>query len=279
MHVTDTVLKPTIARMSAAPGLFRLPMPENEPVKSYAPGTPEREELRLRLQQMQSEQIEAPMVIGGEEVRTGETFESVMPHDKDHVLATVHKGDARHVEQAIKAAGEAWEDWHRTPWEERAAVFLRAAELLAGPWRSTLNAATMLGQSKTAHQAEIDSACEVIDFWRFNVQFMTRIYEEQPVSSPGVWNRMEYRPLEGFVFAISPFNFTAIGANLSTSPALMGDTVVWKPASTAAVSAYWTMKLLEEAGLPPGVINLVFGSGAEIGDAVLDSEHLAGVHF
>src|SRR6266571_4953744 len=216
-------------RMSAAPGLFRPPLPENEPVKSYAPGTPEREELRLRLQQMQSEQIEAPMVIGGEEVRTGETFESVMPHDKDHVLATVHKGDARHVEQAIKAAGEAWEDWHRTPWEERAAVFLRAAELLAGPWRSTLNAATMLGQSKTAHQAEIDAACELTDFFRFNVEFMTRVYKEQPTSAPGTWNRLEYRPLEGFVFAVTPFNFTAIAGNLPAAPALMGNTVVWKP--------------------------------------------------
>src|SRR5512141_262301 len=238
--------------MSAAPGLFRPPSPENEPVLSYAPGSPERQELRVRLEQMKSERIDAPLVIGGEEVRPRETFDSVMPHDKSHVLARVHKGDARHVEQAIKAAAEAWEDWHRLPWEERAAVFLRAAELLAGPWRSTLVAATMLNQSKTAHQAEIDAACEVIDFWRFNVRFMLRIYEEQPVSSPGVWNRMEYRPLEGFVFAITPFNFTAIGANLSTSPALMGDVVLWKPASTAAYSAYWTMRLLEEAGVPPG---------------------------
>jgi 1-pyrroline-5-carboxylate dehydrogenase len=228
---------------------------------------------------MQSEQIEAPMVIGGEEVRTGDTFESVMPHDKDHVLATVHKGDARHVEQAIKAAAQAWEDWHRTPWEERAAVLLRAAELLAGPWRSTLNAATMLGQSKTAHQAEIDAACELTDFFRFNVQFMLRIYAEQPSSAPGTWNRMEYRPLEGFVFAVTPFNFTAIGGNLPGSAALMGNTVVWKPASTAAYSAHFLMKLFEAAGLPPGVINLIYGSGAEIGDPALASPHLAGVHF
>jgi len=265
--------------MSAAPGLFRPPPPENEPVKSYAPGSAEREELRLRLQQMQSEQIEAPLVIGGEEVRTRETFQAVMPHDKDHVLAKVHKGSARHVEQAIKAAAEAWEDWHRTPWEDRAAVFLRAAELLSGPWRSTLNAATMLGQSKTAHQAEIDAACELTDFFRFNVQFMLRIYEEQPISSPGTWNRMEYRPLEGFVFAVTPFNFTAIGGNLPGSAALMGNTVVWKPASTAAYSAHFLMKLFEEAGLPPGVINLVYGSGAEIGDPALASPDLAGVHF
>src|SRR5204862_7823390 len=178
-----------------------------------------------------------------------------------------------------EAAASAWTDWSRTPWEERAAVLLRAAELLAGPRRSTLTAATMLGQSKTAHQAEIDSACELIDFWRFNVSYMTRIYEEQPISSPGVWNRLEYRPLEGFVFAVTPFNFTAIGANLSTSPALMGNTVVWKPASTAAYSAYFLMKLYEEAGLPPGVINIVYGSGAEVGDPALASRDLAGVHF
>jgi 1-pyrroline-5-carboxylate dehydrogenase len=228
---------------------------------------------------MKAERLEIPSVIGGEDVRTGNTFEAVMPHDKDHVLADVHKGSAAEVERAVRAAGEAWEDWHRLPWEERAAVFLRAAELLAGPWRATLNSATMLGQSKTAHQAEIDAACELTDFLRFNVEFMIRIYEEQPVSSPGTWNRMEYRPLEGFVFAITPFNFTAIGGNLPTSAALMGNTVVWKPASTAAVSAYWLMRLFEEAGLPPGVINLVYGSGAEIGEAALASEHLAGVHF
>ena len=242
-------------------------MPRNEPVRDYAPGSPERAELTERLDQMKAERLEIPSVIGGEDVRTGNTFEAVMPHDKDHVLADVHKGSAADVERAVRAAGEAWEDWHRLPWEERAAVFLRAAELLAGPWRATLNAATMLGQSKTAHQAEIDAACELTDFLRFNVEFMIRIYEEQPVSSPGTWNRMEYRPLEGFVFAITPFNFTAIGGNLPTSAALMGNTVVWKPASTAAVSAYWLMRLFEEAGLPPGVINLVYGSGAEIGEA------------
>jgi 1-pyrroline-5-carboxylate dehydrogenase len=262
-----------------APGIFQPPPPRNEPVREYAPGSPERESLRIRLEQMQAERIDIPLVLGGEDVRTGETREAVMPHDKDHVLADVHQGGAAEVEQAIAAAGEAWEDWHRTPWEDRAAVFLRAAELLAGPWRDTLNAATMLGQSKTVHQAEIDAACELIDFWRFNVEFMTRIYAEQPLSGPGTWNRMEYRPLEGFVFAVSPFNFTAIGGNLAGSPALMGNTVVWKPASTATVSAYWIMRLLQEAGLPPGVINLVYGSGAEIGDAALASEHLAGVHF
>ncbi|HEX6663339.1 MAG TPA: L-glutamate gamma-semialdehyde dehydrogenase [Gaiellaceae bacterium] len=265
--------------MPAAPGLFRPPVPENEPVLSYAPGSAEREELRVRLEQMKSERVDAPLVIGGEEVRPRETFDSVMPHDKSHVLARVHKGDARHVEQAIKAAAEAWEDWHRTPWEERAAVFLRAAELLSGPWRATLNAATMLGQSKTVHQAEIDAACELTDFFRFNVQFMLRIYDEQPRSTAGTWNRMEYRPLEGFVFAVTPFNFTAIGGNLPGSAALMGNTVVWKPASTAAYSAHFLMKLYEAAGLPPGVINLVHGPGAEIGDAALASRDLAGVHF
>jgi 1-pyrroline-5-carboxylate dehydrogenase len=261
------------------PGIFRPPPPRNEPPHEYAPGTPERAELQTRLEQMKAERLEIPCVIDGEEIGTGNTFDAVMPHDKNHVLAQVHKGGAAEVERAVQAAAEAWEDWHRLPWEERAAVFLRAAELLAGPWRPTLVAATMLNQSKTAYQAEIDAACEVIDFWRFNVEFMVRIYEEQPVSSPGVWNRMEYRPLEGFVLAVTPFNFTAIGANLSSSPALMGNSVVWKPASTAAVSAYWTMRLFEEAGLPPGVINLVFGSGAEIGNAALASEHLAGVHF
>jgi len=261
------------------PGIFRPPTPRNEPVRDYAPGSPERAELTERLDEMKTERLDIPSVIGGEDVRTGKTFEAVMPHDKDHVLADVHKGGAAEVERAVGAAGEAWEDWHRLPWEERAAVFLRAAELLAEPWRPTLNAATMLGQSKTAHQAEIDAACELIDFLRFNVEFMIRIYEEQPVSSPGTWNRMEYRPLEGFVFAVTPFNFTAIAGNLPTSAALMGNTVIWKPASTATVSAYWLMRLFEEAGLPPGVINLVYGSGAEIGDAALASEHLAGVHF
>ncbi len=228
---------------------------------------------------MEAERLELPMVIGGEEVRTGNTFEAVMPHRRNHVLAEVHAGGAAEVERAIDAAAEAWKTWSRTPWEERAAVFLRAAELLAGPWRQVLNAATMLGQSKTAHQAEIDAACELTDFWRFNVEFMTRIYEEQPVSSPGIWNRMEYRPLEGFVFAVTPFNFTAIGGNLPASPALMGNTVVWKPASTAAYSAHFTMQILREAGLPDGVINLVYGAGAEIGDPALASPQLAGVHF
>ena len=263
----------------SAPGLFRPPAPANEPVLEYAPGSPERAEVKRRLDEMRGQPLEIPLVIGGQEVKTGSTFEAVEPHDKKSVLAEVHKGGPAEVERAVKAAGEAWEDWHRWPWEERAAVFLRAADLLSGPWRSTLVAATMLNQSKTAHQAEIDAAAETIDFLRFNVEFMLRIYAEQPRSSPGIWNRMEYRPLEGFVFAVTPFNFTAIGANLPSSAALIGNTVVWKPASTAAFSAHWVMKLFEEAGLPPGVINLVYGSGAEVGDAALGSEHLAGVHF
>jgi 1-pyrroline-5-carboxylate dehydrogenase len=263
----------------SAPGIFRPPPAENEPIRSYAPGSPERAELQRRLAEIAGERISIPLVIGGERVETGATFEAVMPHDRDHVLADVAKGDASHMEGAIAAAREAHHAWSSTPWHERVAVFLRAAELLAGPWRSTLNAATMLNQSKTAHQAEIDSACETIDFLRFNADYLVRIYEEQPSSSPGVWNRMEYRPLEGFVLAVSPFNFTAIGANLSTSPALMGNTVVWKPASTQALSAWYMMRLFEEAGLPPGVINLVFGPGAELGDAALHSPELAGVHF
>jgi 1-pyrroline-5-carboxylate dehydrogenase len=263
----------------SAPGILRVPPPVNEPVRDYAPGSRERASLQLRLEQMRNERLEIPLNIGGEEVRTGKLREAVMPHDKDHVLADVHQGGPKEVEEAIAASADAWEDWHRVPWEERAAVFLRAAELLAGPWRDTLNAATMLGQSKTAHQAEIDAACELIDFWRFNPAFMTRMYEEQPISGPGVWNRMEYRPLEGFVFAVSPFNFTAIGGNLTGAPALMGNTVIWKPASTAMLSAYYTMRIFQEAGLPDGVINLVYGSGRDIGDAALASPDLAGVHF
>jgi 1-pyrroline-5-carboxylate dehydrogenase len=259
--------------------IFRPPPAHNEPIHDYAPGSPERARLQLRLEQMRNERTEIPLVIGGKDIFTGKTKQAVMPHDKEHVLAEVHQGGAEHVQLAIDAAAKAWEDWSRWPWEERAAVVLRAAELLAGPWRDTLNAATMLGQSKTAHQAEIDAACESIDFLRFNVEFMYRVYSEQPVSSPGIWNRLEYRPLEGFVFAVSPFNFTAIAANLTSSPALMGNVVVWKPAGTAMLSAYYVMRLFQEAGLPDGVINLVYGSGAEIGNAALSSPDLAGIHF
>jgi 1-pyrroline-5-carboxylate dehydrogenase len=259
--------------------VFSPPPARNEPVHDFLPGSAERARLRQRLDQMRGERIEVPLVIGGRDVTTGDLKQAVMPHAREHVLADVHQGGAKHVQQAIEAAGKAWEDWSRWPWEDRAAVFLRAAELLSGPWRDTLLAATMLGQSKTAHQAEIDAAAEAIDFFRFNVEFMLRVYREQPASSQGVWNRLEYRPLEGFVFAVSPFNFTAIAANLTSSPALMGNVVVWKPAGTAMLSAYYLMRLFQEAGLPDGVINLVYGSGATIGDAALASEHLAGIHF
>jgi 1-pyrroline-5-carboxylate dehydrogenase len=260
-------------------GIFRVPEAHNEPVRGFAPGSPERASLTARLEQMSGERIEVPLVIGGKDVSTGKTRPAVMPHDREHVLADVHQGGADEIRAAIDAGARAWKDWSRWSWEERASVFLRAADLLAGPWRDTLDAATMLGQSKTAHQAEIDAACELVDFLRFNVEYMTRIYAEQPVSGPGVWNRLEYRPLEGFVFAVSPFNFTAIAGNLTSSAALMGNVVVWKPASTAMLSAHYLMKLWQAAGLPDGVINLVYGPGAEIGAAALASPELAGIHF
>ncbi|MCS7183395.1 MAG: L-glutamate gamma-semialdehyde dehydrogenase [Thermoanaerobaculum sp.] len=260
-------------------GSFRIPKPVNEPVKQYAPGSPERLSLKKKLAEMRSQEIEIPLVIGGKEVRTGKFGTCVMPHRHGHVLARYHKAGPAEVDLAIQAALEAHRSWSRMAWYDRAAIFLKAAELLAGPWRDTMNAATMLGQSKTVFQAEIDSACEIIDFWRYNPYFMQQIYDDQPYSPLGQWNRVEYRPLEGFVFAVTPFNFTSIGANLPTSPALMGNTVVWKPASTAVYSAYFTLRLLEEAGLPPGVINLVVGSGGEVGNPVLASEHLAGLHF
>ena len=263
----------------SAPGIFTPPRPVNEPIASYAPGTPERAELQARLRAMESERIRIPLVIGGKDVYTDETFESVMPHRSRHVLADVSRGGPAHVQQAIDAAKAAHAEWSRMPWHERTAVFLRASELLAGPWRSTVNAATMLNQSKTAHQAEIDAICEMVDFWRFNADFLVRVYSEQPYSPTGTWNRMEYRPLEGFVFAVSPFNFTCIGGNLSSTPALMGCTILWKPASTAALGAYYLMRILQAAGLPDGVINLVYGSGAEIGNAALASPELAGIHF
>ena len=251
----------------------------NEPVRDYAPGSPERESLQRRLAELSGERVEIPLVIGGKDVRTGATKPAVAPHDKDHVLADVHQGTSEHVTEAIDAAAAAAHDWSRLPAEDRAAVFLRAADLLAGTWRDRLLAATMLGQSKTAQQAEIDAACELIDFLRFNVEFMARIYAEQPISPPGVENRLEYRPLEGFVLAVTPFNFTAIAGNLPTSAALMGNVVLWKPASTSMLSAYYLMRLFQEAGLPDGVINLLPGSGATIGDAALASPALAGVHF
>ena len=256
-----------------------VPPPVNEPVKSYAPGSPERKELKARLKSMTDERIEIPLVIGGKEVRTGEMVQATMPHDHAHVLADWHKASKEHVTMAINDARRAQLEWANWPWEDRAAVFLRAAELLSTTWRATLNAATMLGQSKTAYQAEIDSACELIDFFRFNVAFAQDLYREQPISSQGVWNTLDYRPLEGFVYAVTPFNFTAIGGNLPTAPALMGNAVLWKPAGTAIVSAYYTLKLLEEAGLPPGVINFVPGDAAMISDVALSHRDLAGLHF
>ena len=264
---------------AAFAGVRRVPQPVNDANRSYAPGSPERAELKARLVSMAGEKIEIPLVIGGREIRTGRTEKSVMPHDHAHVLAEYHLGGPEHVQQAIAAAGAARREWAAWPWEERAAVILRAAELLATSWRPTINAATMLGQSKTAFQSEIDAASEMIDFWRFNAHFAQELYHEQPTSGPGVWNQMEYRPLEGFIYAITPFNFTAIGGNLTTAPALMGNTVVWKPASSAMLSAYYTLRVLEAAGLPPGVINLVPGDAVQITGALLDSPELAGVHF
>jgi 1-pyrroline-5-carboxylate dehydrogenase len=264
---------------TAVHGIFRPPRAANETVRSYAPGTLERESLKRRLAEMSSTRVEAASVIGGREVRTGRTLTAVMPHRREHVLAEVHLAAELDVLSAIGAAAGAWAEWSGTPWWERAAILLRAAELLSGPWRDTVNAATMLGQSKTAHQAEIDAACELADFWRFNVEYMCRIYAEQPESTRDAWNRLEYRPLEGFVFAVSPFNFTSIAGNLPTACALMGNTVVWKPASTATYSAWFLMRLLREAGMPDGVINMVYGSGATVGDVALSHPALAGIHF
>jgi 1-pyrroline-5-carboxylate dehydrogenase len=260
-------------------GVTRVPPPINEPNLAYLPGSPERAELKARLKAMAGERIDIPVVIGGREIRTGRTHQAVMPHNHQHVLADWHMADAAHVHEAIGAAKKASCEWSRWRWEDRAAVFLRAAELLTATWRQTLNAATMLGQSKTVFQAEIDSACELIDFLRFNASFAEELYAEQPISSHGVQNRVDYRPLEGFVYAVTPFNFTAIGGNLPTAPALMGNTVIWKPASSAMLSGYYILRLLERAGLPPGVINFLPGDAVEITNVLLDSPELAGIHF
>ncbi len=259
--------------------VVQIPPPVNEPNKSYAPGTPERASLKRRLDEMLKEVVDIPAIIGGREVRTGKTIRVGCPHDHRHTLAVAHQVGEAEVEQAVAAAREAWREWSEMSWEARAAVVLKAAELLAGPWRDTLNAATMLGQSKTVFQAEIDSASEIVDFYRFNAYYMRRIYEEQPLSAPGIWDYVDYRPLEGFVFAVSPFNFTSIGANLPVSPALMGNVVLWKPASTALLSNYYLMKLLQAAGLPDGVINFVPGRGASVGNPVFASAEFAGLHF
>ncbi len=260
-------------------GFFAIPLPKNEPVLSYSPGSKERSALKKALEEARSKVLDIPMYIGAEEVRSGNKKSISPPHDHKHLLGHFHLGDKSHVEQAINAAMAAKELWSTLSWEYRASIFLKAADLLAGPYRYKMNAATMLGQSKNAFQAEIDSACELIDFLRFNVHFMGEIYSDQPESSAGVWNRIEYRPLEGFVFALTPFNFTAIAGNLPTSAALMGNTVVWKPANTQIYAANVIMEILKEAGLPDGVINLVYVSGPDAGDVIFNHRDFAGIHF
>jgi 1-pyrroline-5-carboxylate dehydrogenase len=262
-----------------ANGIFNVPTPRNEPVLGYAPSSPERAALKEQLAKLAGETIEITPRIGGKRVKTGNTAKAVMPHDHGHVLAVWHKAATKEVNKAIAAALDAYAEWSRMPWHHRAAIFLKAADLLAGPYRQVMNAATMLGQSKTAHQAEIDAACELIDFWRFNAYYLQELYKTQPASSPGCWNYLEHRPLEGFVFSVTPFNFTSIAGNLPTAPAMAGNVNVWKPASSAVYSANVIMDILEEAGLPPGVINIVPGSGGEVGDPVLASPALAGIHF
>jgi len=258
---------------------FKVPQAKNEPVKSYAPGTVERRLLQEEIKRLKSMQMDIPMMIRGEEVRTGKTVTIHPPHELSHTLGVYHKGNATHIQAAIDAALAAKEQWENTPWEHRASIFLKAADLLAGPYRYKMNAATMLCQSKNPFQAEIDSACELIDFWRFNAQYMVQLYAEQPESAPGMWNRMEHRALEGFVFALTPFNFTSIGGNLPTAPAMMGNVVVWKPSNTQIYSAWVIMEILREAGLPDGVINLVYVGGAEAGEVIFNHPQFAGIHF
>ncbi|NOU60215.1 L-glutamate gamma-semialdehyde dehydrogenase [Marinifilum caeruleilacunae] len=260
-------------------GIYNVPVATNEPIYSYAPGTPERAELQATLKKMRSEVIDVPMYIGNEEVRTNNLFAMTPPHDHKHVLGHYHQGGKEHVQMAIDAALAAKPAWENLGWEHRASIFLKAAELISGPYRMKLNAATMLGQSKNAFQAEIDSACEIADFLRFNVQYMTEIYKQQPMSSKGVWNRVEQRPLEGFIFALTPFNFTAIAGNLPTAPAMMGNTVVWKPSKTAVYSAQVLMEVFKKAGVPDGVINLVYVSGPAAADVIFNSPDFAGIHF
>jgi len=260
-------------------GIIKVPTPFNEPIFSFAPGSPEKKALKKQLEKMLGEEIEIPLIIGGKEVRTGDFADCRCPHDHQHLLGRYHKAGPKELDLAVKEAKKAWKDWSEMDWVSRAAIFLRAAELLATKYRDILNASTMLGQSKTAHQAEIDSACELIDFYRFNPYYMSQIYAQQPDSSAETWNYMEYRALEGFVFAVTPFNFTSIAGNLPTSPAIMGNTVLWKPASSAVYSAYFLTQLWKEAGLPDGVINFIPGPGRHIGDPVLEKPELAGVHF
>ena len=260
-------------------GFFNVPKAVNEPVKSYAPNSPEKKAVLEAYKKMWNEKIDVPNYIGNQEIKTGNTENMSAPHDHKHIVGTYHLAEKKHVEQAITAALDAKENWANLAWEQRAAVFLKAAELVAGPYRARINAATMIGQSKTIYQAEIDASCEYIDFLRFNVEFMTQIYADQPKSDSSVWNRLEYRPLEGFVYAITPFNFTAIAGNLPASAALMGNTVVWKPAATQVFSAYILMQIFKEAGLPDGVINMVNGDAEMISDVILNNTNLAGVHF
>jgi 1-pyrroline-5-carboxylate dehydrogenase len=260
-------------------GFFEVPIAVNEPVKSYAPGSPERKEVLDMYKKMYNEKVEVPLYINGKEVKTEETSTMSPPHDHKHVLGTYYKAKKNHVEEAISTALEARKKWAAMPWQQRAGIFLRAAELFAGPYRAKINAATMLGQSKNIYQAEIDSACELIDFLRFNVQYMTEIYAEQPESTSDAWNRVEYRPLEGFIYAITPFNFTAIAGNLPSSAALMGNVVVWKPSATQVYSAKVILDVFREAGVPAGVINMVMGDPAMISDTLMASPDFAGVHF
>ncbi len=260
-------------------GIFKVPDPKNEPILSYGPGSPEKKAVKEQLNELKNKQIEIPIIIGGKEIKTSNLADCRCPHDHNHLLATYHKAGEKEVDQAVQAALTAREKWSKMSWEARAAIFLKAADLLAGPYRSVLNAATMLAQSKTIYQAEIDSACELIDFYRFNPFYMQKIYEQQPESSYGCWNYVEQRPLEGFVFAVTPFNFTSIAGNLPTAPAMMGNVVLWKPASSAVYSAYFIMQLLKEAGLPDGVINMIPGPGGSVGNPVMANSHLAGVHF
>ena len=260
-------------------GIYKVPVPVNEPVKSYAAGSPERKELQAMLKELRSQELDIPMYIGADEVRSGNRSRLAPPHDHKHTLGYFHKSDKSHVAQAIDAALAAKDQWAALSWEHRASIFLKAAELIAGPYRAKLNAATMLGQSKNAFQAEIDSACEIIDFLRFNVHYMTEIYADQPISSPGVWNRIEWRPLEGFVYALTPFNFTAIAGNLPSSCAMMGNVVVWKPSNTQVYSANVLMEVFKKAGVPDGVINLIYPSGPDAADVIFNHRDFAGIHF
>lgn len=259
--------------------IFKLPLPYNEPVYSYAPGSPERDELKKALAELKSREVEIPLIIGGREVKSGKIAEIRAPHDHSLKLGVYHKAAEKEVNMAIEAALDARKTWSEMPWEQRASIFLKMADLLSGPWRYKMNAATMLGQSKTAYQSEIDAVAELADFWRFNTYYMTQLMADQPYSPKGMWNRLEYRPLEGFVFAVTPFNFTSIAGNLPTAPAIVGNVALWKPASSAVYSAYFLMQLFKEAGLPDGVINFIPGSGGQVGNPVMASPHLAGIHF